>query len=112
MSLASIIARTLLPAARPTVRLWLPAEYVEALLAKGASHKYIKRVPKAGGGYRYYYEVGHGGGVHNEDHFVVGASFRHGNGHFHLTHEVGDKRYGDFRIRHDETGEEREVTRG
>ena len=112
MSLASAIARTLTAPALPTVRLWLPAEYAEALLAKGAGHKYIKRVPKAGGGYRYYYEVGHGGGVHNEDHFVVGASFRHGNGHFHLTHEVGDKRYGDFRIRHDETGEEREVTRG
>lgn len=80
----------------------LPEAYGAVLwgLAKGASHKYIKRVPKAGGGYRYYYHVAHGGGVHHADHFVEGASFRHGDGHYHITHASGDS----VTIKHDESG--------
>lgn len=46
--------------------------------------KYIKRVPKAGGGYRYYYAAHECGGVHNAAHFDVGSSFAHGGGHFHV----------------------------
>lgn len=69
-------------------------------LTKGRLHKYIKRVPKTGGGYRYYYNVAHGGGVHHADHFVEGASFRHGEGHYHITHASGDS----VTIKHDESG--------
>lgn len=59
----------------------LPESYGEQLwaLAKGATHKYLKRVPKPGGGYRYYYNAGHGGGVHSHEHMVEGAAFRHGD---------------------------------
>jgi hypothetical protein len=86
----------------------LPAAYAEALMAKGAGHKYIKRVPKAGGrGYRYFYHVAHGGGVHAEDHFVEGASFRHGSGHFHITEAKGDK----VTVKHDETGETKTMSK-
>lgn len=78
----------------------LPAAYVEGLLAKGKTHKYIKRVPKSGGGYRYFYHVGHGGGVHAADHFVEGAAFRHGDGHYHVTKVDGDR----VTVKHDESG--------
>lgn len=90
----------------------LPASYVEGL-AKGLSHKYIKRVPtgkvtKTGKPrYRYFYHVGHGGTVANHEHFVVGASFRHDGGHWHITEADGDK----LTIRHDETGEEQKLSR-
>lgn len=46
--------------------------------------KYIKRVAKPGGGYRYYYAAHAGGGVHNTAHFTEGSSFAHGGGHFHV----------------------------
>ena len=85
----------------------LPAAYVEGLLAKGAGHKYIKRVPKAGGGFRYFYHVGHGHGVAHEDHFVDGASFRGEGGHYHITAVDGDK----LTVRHDETGKVEHVTK-
>lgn len=85
----------------------LPAAYAESALAKGAGHKYIKRVPKAGGGYRYFYHVGYGGGVHSEAHFVEGASFRHEGGHYHITKVDGDK----LTITHDETKESKSVTK-
>lgn len=76
-------------------------------LAKGAGHRYIKRVPKPGGGYRYFYKVGHGGTVANADHFVEGAAFQHEGGHFHVTKADGDK----LTIRHDETGETKTITK-
>jgi hypothetical protein len=83
----------------------LPASYVGLL--KSASHKYIRRVPKSGGGYRYFYHVGHGGGVANEDHFVPGASFRFDGGHYHIKREDGGK----LTIEHDETKERKTVSK-
>lgn len=76
-------------------RLW------DAQIAKGASHKYIKRVPKPGGGYRYFYAVHHGGGVQRESDFVVGAAFQAAGGHYHVTEADGST----VTVRHDETGE-------
>jgi len=77
-------------------------------LIKGAAHRYIKRVPKAGGGYKYYYKEHHGGGVIAQKHFKEGAAFKltHNGqeGHFHIT-EAGE---GELKVRHDESG--REVT--
>lgn len=88
----------------------LPSWYAEPL-CKGAGHKYIKRVPKAGGGYRYFYHVGHGGTVTAEGHMVVGASFRGSDGgkagHFHIVSVDGDA----LRVRHDETGTEKTIGR-
>lgn len=83
----------------------LPASYVGLL--KGATHKYIKRVPKAGGGYRYFYHVGHGGGVQMEEHFVPGASFQHEGGHYHIKSAEGGK----LVIEHDETKERKTVSK-
>ena len=90
----------------------LPASYAEGLF-KGATHRYIKRVPsgttKSGKvRYRYFYHVGHGGTVANEDHFVVGAAFKHGDGHYHITHR-GDE--GGVVIKHDETGHEQTISK-
>lgn len=77
-------------------------------LIKGAAHRYIKRVPKAGGGYKYYYKEHHGGGVGAQQHFKEGAAFKltHNGqeGHFHII-EAGE---GELKVRHDESG--REVT--
>lgn len=83
----------------------LPASYAASLMEKGAGHKYIKRVPagttKSGKQrFRYFYHVAHGGGVHAEDHFVEGASFKHGDGHYHVTKSEG----GHVEIKHDESG--------
>jgi len=83
----------------------LPESYVGLL--KGASHKYIRRVPKSGGGYRYFYHVGHGGGIANADHFVPGASFRFDGGHYHIKSEEGGK----LTIEHDETKERKTVSK-
>lgn len=72
-------------------------------LRKGRTHKYIRRVPKPGGGYRYYYKTS---GVTR----AVGADLKPGAkfklshqgeaGHFEVT-----ERNGDFvTLRHDESG--------
>jgi hypothetical protein len=98
------------------VRVWLPDAYgaavYDAQISKGAGHKYIKRVPvgttKSGATrYRYYYEVQHGAGVHNEDHFVEGSAFKHDGGHFHVKAVDGDT----LTIVHDETGQSKKVSR-
>ncbi len=101
---------------RPVV-VWLPDAYgaraYAAQLQKGAGHKYIKRVPagtdpKTGRTrYRYFYAVQHGAGVHNEDHFVEGASFRHEGGHFHVTADHGD----EVTVRHDESGKTKRLSK-
>ena len=72
-------------------------------LRKGAGHKYIRRVPKPGGGYRYYYKTS---GVTRsvKDDLKPGTKFRleHDGeaGHFEV---IG--RSGDFvTLRHDESG--------
>lgn len=88
------------------------AELYADALAKGAGHRYIRRVPtgkttKTGKPrYRYYYHAAHGGTVGNEDHFVVGASFRDDDGHWHITARDGDR----LTLKHDETGEDRVMT--
>lgn len=76
-------------------------------LEKGAGHKYTRRVPKSGGGYRYFYKVAGGaGGIGHESEFVVGAAFKvsHDNkaGHFHITAKADD---GTLTIKHDESGQ-------
>lgn len=95
----------------------LPRSYAISLgdgLLKGLSHRYIRRVPtgkttKTGKPrYRYYYHAAHGGTVGNEDHYVVGASFKDDKGHWHITGREGDK----LTLKHDETGEERAMTSG
>lgn len=75
-------------------------------LHKGAGHKYIRRIPKQGGGYRYFYKVSGGaGGVGHESEFEVGAAFRlkdaGQDGHFHITGKAAD---GTLTVKHDETG--------
>lgn len=71
-------------------------------LIKGRTQKYIKRIPKPGGGYRYIYREHHGGGVANKEHFDAGAAFKltfKGQvGHFHITAVEGDK----LKVKHDE----------
>lgn len=93
----------------------LPRSYALSLgaaLAKGLSHRYIKRVPtgkftKTGKPrYRYYYHAAHGGTVGHEDHFVVGASFKDNDGHWHITGRDGDT----LTLKHDETGAESTMT--
>lgn len=114
MSTLAIAIRHALAPVVPAGALFLPLWYVETLLAKGAMHRYIKRVPLPGKftktgrqRYRYFYHVGHGGGVHARDHMVEGASFKHSGGHWHIGKTDGDK----LTVRHDETGEEKTLTR-
>lgn len=81
-------------------------------LAKGVGHKYIKKVPagtsKSGKQrYRYFYHVGHGGGVDAHDHMVEGAAFKHDGGHWKITKANGDK----LTIVHDETGESKTISK-
>jgi len=81
------------------------------VLIKGAGHKYIRRVPKAGGGWRYFYNVtgGHGLGHHAE--MVRGASFKVKDagkeGHFHVEEDHGD----EVTIKHDESGKTSRVSK-
>lgn len=83
-------------------------------LLKGAGHRYIRRVPIPGKTtktgkprYRYYYDVAHGGGIANHEHMVEGASFKHGEGHFHIHKVDGDT----LHIKHDETGETHTISK-
>ncbi len=95
----------------------LPEAHGDAVfdrLEKAAGHKYIKRVPtgkttKTGKPrYRYFYHVAAGGGVGAHEHMVAGASFRADGGHWHIEHADGER----LRVKHDETGESRQMTRG
>lgn len=85
---------------------------LSAGMTKAAGHRYIRRVPKAGGGYRYFYKVSGGaGGVGHESEFQVGAAFKaaHGGqeGHFHI---VGKDADGTLRVKHDESGHEAKLS--
>jgi len=87
-------------------------EASNGLLIKGAGHKYLRRVPKAGGGWRYFYNVtgGHGLGHHSE--MVTGAAFkihsRDGqDGHVHILEDHGD----EVTLRHDESGKSARVSK-
>ena len=80
-------------------------------LIKARQHKYIKRVPKAGGGYTYFYREQHGGGVALKEHMKAGAAFRltHNGqeGHFHIKALDGER----LTVEHDETRVKVEMTR-
>ncbi len=80
-------------------------------LIKARQHKYIKRVPKAGGGYTYFYREQHGGGVALKEHMKEGAAFRltHNGqeGHFHIKALDGER----LTVEHDETRVKVEMTR-
>ena len=71
-------------------------------LFKGRTQKYIKRIPKAGGGYRYIYKEHHKGGVGAVEHMKEGAAFKltfgGQEGHFHIIATQGDK----ITVKHDE----------
>ena len=71
-------------------------------LLKGRTQKYIKRIPKAGGGYRYVYKEHHKGGVGAQEHMKEGAAFKltfgGQEGHFHIIAAEGDK----LTVKHDE----------
>ncbi|MCA9542866.1 MAG: hypothetical protein KC613_00705, partial [Myxococcales bacterium] len=73
------------------------------VLLKGRTHKYIRRVPKPGGGYRYYYKTS---GVTRsvKDDLAEGAKFRLTHegqeGHFEVVGRSGDT----VTLRHDESG--------
>jgi len=71
-------------------------------LFKGRTQKYIKRIPKAGGGYRYIYKEHHKGGVGAQEHMKEGAAFKltfgGQEGHFHIVKAQGDK----ITVKHDE----------
>jgi len=73
-------------------------------LAKGAGHKYVRKVPTGKGGWRYFYAVTGGRGLGHSDEFAEGAKFKltHNEqaGHFEVMHRDGSK----VQIRHDETG--------
>jgi hypothetical protein len=80
-------------------------------LIKARQHKYIKRVPKAGGGFTYFYREQHGGGVALKEHMKAGAAFRltHNGqeGHFHIKALDGER----LTVEHDESGASVEMTR-
>jgi hypothetical protein len=94
---------------------WL-GEVLEGLedgdLLKGAGHKYIRRVPKAGGkGWRYFYTVTGGQGLGHHSEFVKGASFKVKDagkeGHFHVEEDHGE----EVTLRHDESGKSARVSK-
>ena len=80
-------------------------------LEKAATHKYIKKVPKPGGGWRYYYQVHHGRHVHHEDDMVQHAAFgithEGKKGHFHIVEVKGD----ELILEHDESGKRLPVSK-
>lgn len=75
-------------------------------LAKGAGHKYLRRVPTGNPKrpWRYFYRVSGGAGLGHADEMKVGAAFKLDDdgtsGHFHIQAVDGDR----VTIRHDETG--------
>ena len=80
-------------------------------LIKARQHKYIKRVPKAGGVFTYFYREQHGGGVALKEHMKAGAAFRltHNGqeGHFHIKALDGER----LTVEHDESGASGDDTR-
>jgi hypothetical protein len=81
------------------------------LLIKGAGHKYLRRVPKAGGGFRYFYNVTGGHGIGHGSEMVKDAAFKvkHAGkeGHFHITQDHGE----EVTVRHDESGHEQRMSK-
>jgi len=79
-----------------------------ALMLKGATHKYIRRVPtqdsKGRRKYKYYYRVTGGHGLGHSNELLSGSAFKISHegktGHFHVQSRLGD----DITIKHDESG--------
>jgi hypothetical protein len=90
---------------------WMGALLDGGGLVKGAGHKYLRRVPKAGGGYRYFYAVTGGQGIGHASEMVTGAAFKvkHAGkeGHFHITADHGE----EVTVRHDESGHEARMSK-
>jgi hypothetical protein len=90
---------------------WMGALLDGGGLVKGAGHKYLRRVPKAGGGYRYFYNVTGGQGLGHHAEMVAGAAFKvkHAGkeGHFHVTADHGE----EVTVRHDESGHEQKMSK-
>ena len=81
-------------------------------LIKARQHKYIKRVPKAGGkGYVYYYSEGSATSAKIKEHMKEKAAFRLNYegavGHFHITAVKGDI----VSVKHDGSGTSVSMTR-
>ncbi len=83
-----------------------------AALAKGAGHKYLRRIPTGNPKkpWRYLYSVAAVTGHQHDDHYGEGSKFQvaHGGkaGHFEIVGRDGDK----VRVKHDESGHETELT--
>ena len=79
-----------------------PFYYYFGDLLKARSQKYFKRIPKAGGGYKYIYKEHHQGGIGAQEHMMEGAafklSFQGQEGHFHIIKAEGDR----LIVKHDE----------
>lgn len=88
---------------------------LDTRLVKGASHKYLRRVPytdsKGRRRYRYFYNVSGGKGHAHDDQFVVGAAFYlkddDKDGHIHVMAVDGDM----VTIRHDESGKVEKINK-
>ena len=80
---------------------------------KGAGHKYVKREPtgKPKPKYRYWYKVP-GRGLVSSDGLKVGSKLQHGTddkaGHYEVV--SGPDEEGKYKLKHDETGHEDEMT--
>lgn len=93
------------------LHLWLREE---AFLAKGAMHKYVRRIPDPTGRrrWRYFYSVGGGQGLGHASEMTVGAKFRLPHegkeGHFEVRAVHDD---GHLTLHHDESGQTARIHR-
>lgn len=87
-----------------TLPSWLARLCLQATIAKGAGHKYIRRVPTGNPKkpWKYYYTLTGGTGRFNEGQVREGAKFKLGEGHVHV--EAAED-HDHVRVTHDETGE-------
>lgn len=80
----------------------------DVALEKGATHKYLKREPRANPPpkYRYYYRIPGKGIVASDDHLAAGTKIKgkHAGqeGHYEVVHH--DKAAGVIHVKHDESG--------
>lgn len=86
---------------------WRECSEQEADVVWKGKGKYIKRVRKPGGGYRYFYKVSEGGGIADTASMTVGTSYRFGDGFYRIGSVSGDK----LRLRHSVTGEALDTTK-
>lgn len=83
--------------------------FQQSELEKGIKHKYVRRIqnktppPK----WRYFYDVGGGQGLGHHEEMKEGAKFKVEGGHYEIVGVDGDS----VKIRHDETGEEKTVSK-